>query len=239
MLIHDFHIWWCTGVGKWVMSPPVMAPAKYSAFCGLCDVVSALASANINHAEFAAFEANMIEKLVVFENEFPITDHAIVFHLLIEIYGSIQILGPCFVYWTYFFERMIGSMTRQIHSRARPEANLVAIHRRDIALNSLSSHPRLFEGLDPQIAQHYRTVSPYAAKPSLPWEFPDLARHQPSLALTESQYLQIHDVGKSQAKQNQGCLPWCMGSGERTLDHARSRWKEKTKAYESLFVEFR
>ena len=121
------------------------------------------------------------------------TDHAIVFHLLIEIYGSIKLLGPCFVYWTYVFERMIGSLSRQIHSRVRPEANLVAIHRRDIALSSLSSHPKLFEGLDPQIAQRYRASSPYEAKECLPWELPDLGRHQPSLALTESQCLKIHE----------------------------------------------
>ena len=143
------------------MSPPVMNPPYYDIFCGLCDIVKFLCTSDVDIASFDAFYVTMLETLCEFEKEFPPTEHAIVFHLLIEIYKKVKTLGPTFTYWMYVFERYIGTLTRKIHMRTHPEMNLLNVHTIDMALDRLVQihGDKLFAGLPSALCGRY--VSPF------------------------------------------------------------------------------
>jgi hypothetical protein len=54
MIIHDWHVWWTCGVGKFQMSPPVMQPGPFRVVCDLADCIGGLVSARVSRAGVAA-----------------------------------------------------------------------------------------------------------------------------------------------------------------------------------------
>ena len=126
--MHESHVWMTSGLGRMVMSPPVLTPKIYKVFCGLCDLVSLLGSYEVNRREFEAQYTHVVEVLCLFERDIPPTSHCILLHLLLEIYGTIKRVGPVQYYWMYVFERYVGRLSRMIKDRGHPETNLVNVY---------------------------------------------------------------------------------------------------------------
>jgi hypothetical protein len=165
MIIHDWHVFWCGGVAQFVLSPPVVAPAAYEVVCGLCDVMKMLTTAHVNVNDLNDFFVRMVETLCHFEKTFPQTEHAIVFHLLVEIYEYVKDLGPSYTMWMYVFERYIGTLTRKIHMRQKPEMNLLAVHGIDMALDRVfAAHgDRMLAGLPKWFLDRTKVASLFSA----------------------------------------------------------------------------
>jgi hypothetical protein len=141
------------GLVVFVMSPPVMEGGNYDIFCGLSDSIAFLTSSSITVADLDPFLVKITRSLYKFERGFPPTEHAIVFHLLYEIFLAVKRLGPTYYYWTYVFERFLGGLCRKMHDRARPEKNLLNIHLIELALDRIpSAFPDLLTGLPPRTA---------------------------------------------------------------------------------------
>ena len=97
-------------------------------WCAVCVMrsIKMLATATVDTAALESCYVRMVEVLCHFERSFPTTEHAIMFHLLLEIYEYVKQLGPSYTSWVYVFERYIGTLTRKIHMRQKPEMNLLA-----------------------------------------------------------------------------------------------------------------
>ena len=126
-------------MGKFMMAPPVMAPEPFKVFCKLCDIIAFLTSSTVETSSLQDFHDFMVKALYEFEYTFPQTEHAIVFHLLFEIFFSVKRLGPTFTYWMYPFERAVGAFSRKLHDRAQPEANLMTILATETALERIAA----------------------------------------------------------------------------------------------------
>ena len=151
------------------MAPPVMELGPYEVFCGICDVVRFLTSATIDVSLIEFFYEKLTRTLAHFEHKFPPTEHAIVFHLLIEIHHSVRVLGSVYYYWMYPFERAVGFLSRKLHDRARPEKILLNIYSIGISLEKMTSMfpQRLFEGLPDNYKPTYSHFSPLEEVPLL------------------------------------------------------------------------
>ena len=152
-------MFWSCGVGKFVLTPPVLKPITYETMCELCDCLSFLSGGCIVTASLEPFRQKLVECLWKFEQVFPATEHAIVFHLLVHVYDSIKAFGPVHAYWMYPFERFLGSLTRKMHDRAHPETNLLNVHTTDLALDNIVRQHRaeLFKG----IPSKFHVASPF------------------------------------------------------------------------------
>ena len=94
----------------------------------MCDVVTALSSYVVHVPTLTNFFDTIIRTLCDYEKTFPITEHAVIIHLLIHIYESILRFGPAYTFWMYTFERFVGSLSRNVKDRAHPEVNLINKH---------------------------------------------------------------------------------------------------------------
>ena len=59
MIIHDWHVWWTCGVGKFQMSPPVMQPGPFRVVCDLADCIGGLVSGRVSRAGVAALRGKV------------------------------------------------------------------------------------------------------------------------------------------------------------------------------------
>ena len=126
--MHDCHVWWTSGICKLVMSPPVLSTPLYEVICGLCDILTTITSNEVNRDDLDSFYPEMIETLCKFEKVFPVTEHAIVVHLILEIYNGIRRVGPVYYHWMYVFERFVGRTARMVKDKGHPETNLMNVH---------------------------------------------------------------------------------------------------------------
>jgi hypothetical protein len=129
MIMHDWHVWWSCGVGKFVMSPPVLKGSAFDAFSAMADCIKPLLAANVKRSEFSGPEHLMLRKtaeaIYKFEKAFPATEHCIMLHLVYEIAVAVEHLGPTFSYWMYPFERFVGQLSRSLHDRGHPERDFI------------------------------------------------------------------------------------------------------------------
>jgi hypothetical protein len=89
----DRHIFWVTDVGKYVLHG-LLPPTHYQAMLGLFDIFRKLLSKEVDSAALAAYESTLTEHLCRFEKSVPKTEHASIFHFIIEVYRQILRKGP-------------------------------------------------------------------------------------------------------------------------------------------------
>ena len=136
MQIHDCHMWWTSGLGNYVLRPPVLRQEVWEVgiralwrrgACHSCcsQVVRALSSAIsyllstvVDPADAPQARVAMAEALYLFETRFPPTDGAIKAHLLWHALIAREFFGPVYTYWMYVFERFMGALSRTVHNRA-------------------------------------------------------------------------------------------------------------------------
>ena len=150
-VFHDWHIWWSCGVGKFVLSPPVLTGARYKAVCALADCISTLLAANVRKVDFTGPNPPALVRLRravhMFEQAFPRTEHCMLLHLLEHICEAVSRLGPTFTYWMYPFERFVGMVCRSLHDKAHPAQNFVDVYQVRCGLQALRRRlPNLVTG---------------------------------------------------------------------------------------------
>lgn len=123
--MYDVHMFFTSGICKLVLAPPVLKERTFRVVCILCDCFKLLACVTPHVDMLRELGPKLTAALCDFEAEFPRTEHAIIFHLLLEVYFSIQKLGPPDSWWMYIFERFVGRMSRKIKDRGHPNENLV------------------------------------------------------------------------------------------------------------------
>jgi hypothetical protein len=126
--MHDAQLWFTTGIGKLVLSPPVLGKKTHKVVCDLFDVMADMFCVTPTPDQVRQCGVRLAQALAKFENHFPETEHAIVFHLLLEIQKSIELLGPPDTFWMYVFERFVGRLSRKIKDRGHPNKNLLNMY---------------------------------------------------------------------------------------------------------------
>ncbi len=81
--IHDWHVFFVTDAGKFILYNLLPGP-EYKIMCGLINSIRALLRRRIDISGFRLFFTTLIESLCAFEKSTPPTEHAIIFHLLLE-----------------------------------------------------------------------------------------------------------------------------------------------------------
>jgi hypothetical protein len=61
----------------------------------------------------------------LFNSVVPITEHDIVFHMIVHMPEQLKYFGPVRTYWMFYFERYTGYLASHIHNLKVPEANLI------------------------------------------------------------------------------------------------------------------
>jgi hypothetical protein len=91
----------------------------------LVSVVRDLISRSISADRARSLKASLVEALCEYELIAPSSDLSIMFHLLLHLADTVIRCGPVSGYWMFSYERYNGWLKRLIHSRTKPEANLV------------------------------------------------------------------------------------------------------------------
>ena len=132
MKMHDWIVFLDTDVGKFCLVG-LLPDRQYQIVCQIMDIVKHILVKAVDVVQLTEFYTTMVESMCEFEETMPVTNHLMVFHLLLELYHCVLRLGPSFYYWMFMFERFLSTLTRKIHDRYRPESNMVQNQADDVA----------------------------------------------------------------------------------------------------------
>lgn len=94
--------------------------------CNMLNLVEVCLRSNVTAAAKVWMDQLVVEVARNYEKDWPITEHAIITHLLVfHMPDIIRRWGPSRGYWCFPFERMIGKLGSTIKSKRHPETNLV------------------------------------------------------------------------------------------------------------------
>lgn len=118
----------CSGILKYCIRGLLGEKQRESLF-ELCDVVAALLAYDVAEEDMDSLEYRVNRVLSLFERDFPVSLHVIVFHLLHHLPMFIHRFGPAYSYWMYPMERFNSWITARITNRRYPENTVLESYR--------------------------------------------------------------------------------------------------------------
>ena len=107
----------------------LLGDAQRKTLYEFCDVISLLATGEVNVSELDSLEYRVHRVLSLLERDFPVSLHVIVFHLLHHLPMFIRRFGPTYGFWMYPMERFNSWVSRRVLNRRYPESTVLETYR--------------------------------------------------------------------------------------------------------------
>ena len=95
----------------------------------MCDVIAALSARSVDLSEVDRIEYRVSTALSLFERDYPISTHVIVFHLLHHLPMYVRLYGPLHGFWMYPLERFNLWISHRALNKRYPESTVIEAYR--------------------------------------------------------------------------------------------------------------
>jgi hypothetical protein len=139
-------------------------PERLSAIYGLVDATNLClettsAYDSENRDALGDVRLRVIEALSAFEAHLPVTERAVMFHIMVHVPDAIYRWNSTRNFWCYFGERMMGHLIRFIHNRDLAVENIVTAYTRMRLMLGLSTFNPSADTLLQRLADSGCTIS--------------------------------------------------------------------------------